>query len=336
MPVEETATPDSPRVAVIYEVPPPKDYLQDALREAHIPVAAEYRAGELENLEITGADVILVTVDEAMEPYLELLAEFITHTSLPVVFEESEVSRHLEGWDRNRWLRHLRAKLIGSSDTRPPLPREAANDRLSTGGAESGSAMPVWVLGASIGGPESVRRFLEALPADVPAAFLLAQHMGPEFQRVLADRLARVTDLDVRCAEDGQELRPGRVIVVPVESGLGFDEAGRVKLEPREAVPGHAPSIDEVLTETAGAFGASAGAIIFSGQVRDGVDGCAEIKRRGGEVWTQDAASASISVIADGVREAGLSGFQGTPEQLALRLLEVAREARPSNERQRG
>lgn len=335
MPAEETVSAGSPRVAMIYEVPPPKDYLQNALEEARIPVAAEYRAGELDRLEKEGADVVLVSLDEAMEPYLDSVTEFVAGTSMSVVFEESEVSRHLEGWDRNRWLRHLRAKLLGTSDTRPPLPRQAANDRRERP-VSPDPDFPVWVLGASIGGPESVRRFLEALPVDVPAAFILVQHMGAEFQRVLADRLSRVTELEVTCAEEGRELRPGMVVVAPVEKGLDFDDQGRITCAALGTMPDPAPSIDDALRAVVSRFGARAGAIIFSGQARDGVEGCAEVARRGGRVWTQDAGSASIRAIGDGIREAGLSDFDGSPERLARQLLETGRRHRTSTNQEQG
>lgn len=337
MPAEEISSCDAPRVAMIYELPPPKDYLQDALAEVHIPLAATYRVGELESLELTGTDVILVTIDEAMEPYLERITEFVADTSLPVVFEESDVSRHLDGWDRNRWLRHLRAKILGSSDTRPTLPAHAANETEMPGSEEAAAGVfPVWVLGASIGGPESVRRFLEALPADVAAAFILVQHMGAEFQRVLADRLARVTDLDVVCATDGESLKAGRVIVVPVDSKLSFDADDRIRLSPLESATRYEPSLDRVLIETTRQFGDRVGAVVFSGQAHDGVDGCAEVRRRGGMVWTQDAASASISTIADGIRDAGLSQYDAAPEQLAAQLRETVTTARASIHQDRG
>lgn len=334
MPAEQVTSPGAPRVAMIYELPPPKDYLQDALQEADIPVAAMYRVNELDSLEIPGTDVILVTIDEAMEPYMEKITDFVAHTSLPVVFEETDVSRSLDGWERNRWLRHLRAKIVGSSDTRPALPAHAANEMVRAAAEPAPGPVPVWVLGASIGGPESVRRFLEALPADVPVAFLLVQHMGAEFQRVLADRLARVTDLEVLCAEDGDRLKAGRVLVVPVDSRLSFDAEGRVRLSPLDAATRHEPSLDHVLDETATRFGSRVGAIIFSGQARDGVNGCSEVRRRGGPVWTQDAASASISTIADGIREAGLSQFDATPEQLAVHLLDTVAPGRATTNHQ--
>jgi hypothetical protein len=336
MPAEEISSCDAPRVAMIYELPPPKDYLQDALAEVHIPLAATCRVGELDSLELTGTDVILVTIDEAMEPYLERITEFVADTSLPVVFEESDVSRHLDGWDRNRWLRHLRAKILGSSDTRPTLPAHAANETQMHASEEAVEAFPVWVLGASIGGPESVRRFLEALPADVPAAFLLVQHMGAEFQRVLADRLSRVTDLDVVCAADGESLKAGRVIVVPVDSNLSFDADSRMRLSPLDSTTRYEPSLDRVLIETTRQFGDRVGAVVFSGQAHDGVDGCAEVRRRGGMVWTQDAASASISTIADGIREAGLSQYDAAPEQLAAHLRETLAAARASTHQDKG
>lgn len=337
MPAEErTSAGGAPRVAMIYEVPPPKDYLQDALQEADIPLAAMYRVNELDSLEIPGTDVILVSIDEAMEPYLEKITDFVADTSLPVVFEESEVSRQLEGWDRNRWLRHLRAKLMGSSDTRPALPAHAANENVMPAERQEGAPTPVWVLGASIGGPESVRRFLEALPEDVPAGFILVQHMGTEFQRVLADRLARVTDLEVLCAADGEELAPGRVVVAPVDSRMAFDDSGRIRLLPLEEAARYEPSIDHVILETLRHFGNRAGAIIFSGQANDGVTGCAEVRRHGGPVWTQSAASASISAIADGIRDAGLSLYDAAPEQLAEHLLETTVLQQSSTQQEKG
>lgn len=322
-----------PRVAIIMEVPPPKDYLTEALAEASIPVAAEYRAVELRPDQLDGVDVIIVTLDDAIDPYLDRVTEVVAGIDLPVLFEDSDYSSQLSGWDRNRWLRHLRAKIIGSDDTRPPLPEHAANSDQAPAegqitGAQSSSratARFIWVLGASIGGPESVRRLLEALPEDVPAALILVQHMGAEFQPVLAERLARVTSLDVRCAEDGQTLDPGRVIVAPVGERLTFDDKDRVMLTKLEVIEGPSPSIDHALFEVAEHFGDRAGAIILSGRDRDGLDGCAELKSRGGRVWAQDAASATVSAAPGAVREAGLAEYSGSPEQLAAKLIETCR-----------
>lgn len=317
---------ETPRVGLVTEVPPPKDFLLAALAEASIPVACEWRADELAGAATGDADVILVTLDEAIEPYLEQVTELVAESTVPVVFDESDVSRQLTGWDRNRWLRHLRAKVIGSEDTRPPLPEHAANVETASAELEpSRAAREIWVLGASVGGPESVRRFLEALPSGVPAAFILVQHMGRDFQRVLADRLSRVTDLEVVRAEDGMELLPGRVIVAPPDQRLSFDEQGRVRLGQQDVVMDNSPSIDQVLFEVTESFGSGAGAIIFSGRARDGTQGCTELSRRGGRVWTQDAGSATISFMTDAIRERGASQYSGTPEQLAARLLETSR-----------
>lgn len=325
MPAEQL--PGHPRVAVVMEVPPPKDFLFQALKEASIPVAVECHARELESARLSGADVILVSLDEAMEPYLERVTDLALGSSLPVVFDDFEFSRELTGWERNRWLRHLRAKITGSSDTRPPLPAWAANseqDRPQTGAGAERAPM-VWVLGASIGGPEALRRFLEAMPEYVPAAFVMVQHMGPDFQRVLRDRLQRVTALEVVCAEDGQALTPGRVIIAGVGRRLGLNDDCTIRLGAIEADDGPLPSIDRVLFEVSAAVGADAGAIIFSGRDRDGLEGCGALKEKGGAVWVQDAGSAAISIAGDALRETGLPDFSGSPEQLAARVVEMAR-----------
>ena len=58
-------------------------------------------------------------------------------------------------------------------------------------------ARNVWVLGASLGGPEAVKRFLRALPVDIPATFILTQHLGANFVALLAEQLDRVSGMRV-------------------------------------------------------------------------------------------------------------------------------------------
>jgi two-component system chemotaxis response regulator CheB/chemosensory pili system protein ChpB (putative protein-glutamate methylesterase) len=179
----------------------------------------------------------------------------------------------------------------------------------------------VWVLGASIGGPESVREFLAGLPRDYPALFLLAQHLGHEFVDLMARQLAKATALTVRLPTHGERIGHGEIAVVPATHRLQVDPEGIVVLERDTARGEYSPSIDRVLRDVADRFGPAAGAIIFSGMSEDAIEGSRYLAEKGGRVYAQDPDTCVVSAMVDGVRETGVVGFVGSPRELAEQLL---------------
>lgn len=179
----------------------------------------------------------------------------------------------------------------------------------------------VWVLGASIGGPQAVKAFLALLPADLPVAFVLAQHIGSGFVNLLAEQLGRATPIKVSSEFESQRLAAGQLVVAPVESRLTFDEEGRIQFTPLVQPSVYSPSIDDVMMQVAQRFGADTRAIIFSGMGNDGVRGAEYVASRGGLVWAQEPDSCVISSMADCARETGVVEYSGTPESLAHRLV---------------
>lgn len=179
----------------------------------------------------------------------------------------------------------------------------------------------VWVLGASVGGPESVREFLADIPRDYPALFLLAQHLGDEFVDMMAKQLARVTPLTVRTPSHGERVAHGDIVIVPNSQRLQVDPMGVVVLEKLTSEPAYKPSIDRVLEDTANRYGAAAGAIIFSGMSDDAVSGCVHLAGRGGTIYAQSPESCVVSTMVDSVTETGVVSFFGTPKELAGKLL---------------
>lgn len=180
----------------------------------------------------------------------------------------------------------------------------------------------VWVLGASIGGPEAMREFLAALPRNYPALFLLAQHLGAEFVDMMVRQLGKATVLPVRVPGHGERASHGEVLVVPVNQRLLVGPDGVVVLERLTEEQPYSPSIDQVLEDVAERYGDAAGAIIFSGVSEDAVRGCRALAAKGGHVYVQSAESAVVSSMIDAVTEAGVVGFAGSPKELATKLLE--------------
>jgi chemosensory pili system protein ChpB (putative protein-glutamate methylesterase) len=181
----------------------------------------------------------------------------------------------------------------------------------------------VWVLGASIGGPEAVREFLAELPRDYPALFLLAQHLGDEFVGMMTNQLTQATKLTVRTPTHGERVGHGDVVVVPNSHRLRVDPEGVVVLERNVGTSAFSPSIDRVLQDVADKFGANAGAIIFSGMSSDAAEGCRYLAELGGEVYAQRPDTCVVSSMIDGVCETGVVSFLGSPHELAEKLIEA-------------
>ena len=179
----------------------------------------------------------------------------------------------------------------------------------------------VWVLGASIGGPESVREFLAELPRDYPALFLLAQHLGGEFVDMMTRQLAKATPLTIRTPTHGERVGHGEVVVVPTTHRLIVDAEGVIVLERNAEEAPYSPSIDQVLRDVADRFGEGAGAIVFSGMSTDAVEGSQYLAGKGGRVYVQNPDTCVVSSMVDAVVEAGVAGFVGSPKELAEKLL---------------
>lgn len=205
-----------------------------------------------------------------------------------------------------------------------PDPLQVAMDLVDTPQAASleaistADALPhVVVLAASIGGPDALRTFLSGLPAKIPAAFLIVQHLESGYFDRLAQQLQKSSALPVRVAGHGQRLGVGEVAVIPASERVSLKADGELLFSPHVSTPRYTPCIDEVLRDVADRFGARATAIIFSGMAGDAVEGAVYLTTRGGEVWVQDPSSCVVSSMVDGVSARGVAEFTGSPRELA-------------------
>jgi two-component system chemotaxis response regulator CheB len=168
---------------------------------------------------------------------------------------------------------------------------------------------PVVVIGASTGGPAAVQTVLSAMPADLPAALAVSQHMPPGFTRSFADRLNRFTQLKVKEAQRGDTLRPGNVLISPGGFHLTFFKRGdtlRSELTPGSSKDKYIPSIDGMLTSAAEHCAARAIGVVMTGMGDDGTKGVKRIKGCGGRTIAQ---SEETSVIFGMPRQAIATGM---------------------------
>lgn len=181
----------------------------------------------------------------------------------------------------------------------------------------------VYVLGASIGGPESIKSFLAGLPANTAAAFIVAQHMGAEFLEMMAMQLDGASKLSVRYPKSGERLKHGEVVVAPAGEELKIDDSGCIRLSPAQSNSPYSPSIDQIVRDVADRFGDQAKLVLFSGMGGDAVEGARYLAQRGGEVWVQDRKSCVIATMIEAAKAQGVVRFEGSPAELAERVLSV-------------
>jgi two-component system chemotaxis response regulator CheB len=125
-------------------------------------------------------------------------------------------------------------------------------------GQTPASAFDVVALAASAGGLRALSRILGELPADFPAAVLVAQHRSGEYPELLADLLASRTALPVKRAEQEELPRPGWVYVAPAGRNLVVQQGGALCVRRTERVRFVRPSAD-LLFESVAARGAGGG-----------------------------------------------------------------------------
>ncbi|WP_432563233.1 chemotaxis protein CheB [Kineococcus sp. SYSU DK003] len=155
------------------------------------------------------------------------------------------------------------------------------------------STTAVIALVCSSGGLEALIQVLGSLPADLPAAVVVAQHQDPRADDLLAHVLQPHTDLAVRPARDGLLLEPGAVHLPPAGHHLLVTAERRLLLLPVGPPPPPRPSADLLLCSLAVAAGKDAIAVVLSGRGNDGATGATAIDRCGGLVITATEAGSS-------------------------------------------
>jgi two-component system, chemotaxis family, protein-glutamate methylesterase/glutaminase len=150
-------------------------------------------------------------------------------------------------------------------------------------------------LVASAGGLEALSTVLADLPADLPVAIVVQQHLGGH-DSVLPTLLGRQAARRVAWARNGQTLTPGAVLVCPPGMHLEFSD-GRCRLRKMASIGER--RFDVLLASMARSYGPRSVGVVLSGSGQDGAAGTAAMKRAGAIVIAEGPDTGSVSVDAD-------------------------------------
>ncbi|TAG85261.1 MAG: chemotaxis protein CheB, partial [Oscillatoriales cyanobacterium] len=182
---------------------------------------------------------------------------------------------------------------------------------------------PIVGIVASAGGLEAFTEFLGHLPADTGMAFVLIQHLDPNYKSLLSEILATKTEMPVSQVEDGTTVEPNQVYIIPPNTKMTLVE-GVLKLTPREKVYGKYMPGDAFLVSLAVDRGHKAIAIILSGGDGDGSLGIKAIKAAGGLTFAQCEASAKFDSMPNTAVATGDVDFVLPPQQIAQELANLS------------
>ncbi len=154
----------------------------------------------------------------------------------------------------------------------------------------------VVVVGASTGGTEALRIFLEYFPLDSPG-IVIVQHMPENFTTAFAKRLDSICRVTVKEAENGDTVIRGRALIAPGNHHLLLKRSGAryyVEIKDGPLVSRHRPSVDVLFRSTARYAGKNAIGVIMTGMGDDGAKGMLEMKEAGSYTIAQDENSCVV------------------------------------------
>lgn len=185
-------------------------------------------------------------------------------------------------------LKNVMARTSNVSQQRDRVPKRAT--RLSTVTDAVRKDFRMVVIGSSTGGPPALQNIFSAIQDEIPVAFAVAQHMPPDFTRAFAERLNRFSALRIREAENGDQVRPGEVLIAPGGKNLEFFPQGAEIIAKVSEPKGHQrylPSVDTLFSSVATIFGRRLLGVVLTGMGNDGAMGVHAIKNNGGTVFAE-------------------------------------------------
>jgi two-component system response regulator WspF len=210
------------------------------------------------------------------------------------------------------------ARIRGAHLTRKNRTRPAPSP------APAGVAQPILVaVGSSTGGPQSLATILAKLSTDLPAAFVVIQHLDERFAADMAAWLDPLTPLDVLVAHPGAALTQGVVWVADPTAHLIARIDGALGYEPDRPPALYRPSIDRFFRSLAAHHPSPGVAVLLSGMGRDGADGLLTLRELGWRTIAQDESTSAVYGMPRAAAELG-AAEQILPDFHIARAIESA------------
>lgn len=192
------------------------------------------------------------------------------------------------------------------------------------------NTQPQWqyvvLLGASMGGPNAIKLFLDHLSPDLPICILLAHHFNPSMVETLPRVINRHNDWRCQLITSTRRLQSGHCLIAPINQQIVCDSEGRVIVKDQDWQGGYKPAIGEILKNASDVYGNRLISIIFSGMGTDGSQHVASIQDNHSQLWAQEPSLSTCPSQPQSIIDSGHCQFVGSPEALAQKLTDYIAE----------
>ncbi|WP_081673316.1 chemotaxis protein CheB [Magnetospirillum fulvum] len=183
-------------------------------------------------------------------------------------------------------------------------------------------------IGASAGGLEALRPFVANLPQASTMAYVIVQHLSPQYRSMMVQLLGRETKLPVEEIKDGLVMVPNTIYITPPNKDVRVKNATLWLREP-SAPLGPKPSVDVFFSSLAEDLGQQAIGVILSGTGSDGAHGMRAIKACAGLTVAQDPETAKYDGMPKAAIDSGCVDLVMPPDAIGPELASISRFPRP-------
>ncbi len=174
-------------------------------------------------------------------------------------------------------------------------------------------------IGASAGGLEAIESLFVHMPADSGAAFIVIQHLSPDYKSLMTELLSKRTEMSVNRAVEGMLVEPNQVYLIPPNYDMRIFH-GRLHLKEQDRSGGLNLPIDTFFNSLAEDQGDKVVGIVLSGTGSDGSRGVRSIKENVGMVMVQSEESAAFDGMPRSAIATGMVDYIITPEEMPGQL----------------
>lgn len=164
-------------------------------------------------------------------------------------------------------------------------------------------------IGASAGGLEALEQLFQNLPEEAGVAFIVIQHLFPDYKSMMVELLSKKTRMAVKRAIEGMLVERNTIYLIPPKKNLTIFH-GKLLLSDQ---PPHERwvnlPIDIFFRSLAEDQGDKAVGIILSGTGSDGSRGVRAIKEYGGMVMVQEVTDAKFDGMPKSASSTGMADF---------------------------
>ncbi len=182
-------------------------------------------------------------------------------------------------------------------------------------------------VGASAGGLEALEKFFDNMRPDSGLAFVVIQHLSPDFKSLMDELLRRHTDIAIHRVEDGMKVEPNSIYLIPPKKEM-IISGGRLLLTDKDPTQGLSLPIDTFFRSLAQDAGELAIAVVLSGTGSDGSRGIREIHEAGGLVIVQSVETAKFDGMPRSAVDTGTVDAVLAPEEIPEALLKYVSQPR--------